>query len=93
MRSIQSRNRNLGIQTALQSAKQIVRNASDRPSLSALWCDFIGYCTRLHLTMRAAVGHGPTAMCVVTTRVTGGASGAQASGGSLRHETCRFAAR
>lgn len=93
MRSIQSRNRNLGIQNAQPSAKQIVRNASDRPSLFALSCACIGYCSRIWQGLCEAVGHWPTATCVVTTRVTGGASGAYASGGSRRHEMCRLAAR
>jgi hypothetical protein len=93
MRSIQSRYRNLGIQTAQQSAKQIVRHVSDRSSLSALGCACIGYCTRMWLHLRVAVGHGPTATCVVTTHVTGGASGAMASVGSRRRAMCRLAAR
>ena len=43
MRSIQSRNRNLGIQNAQQSAKTIVRSDSDRPSLFAIFGALYGY--------------------------------------------------
>jgi hypothetical protein len=93
MRSIQKSNRNLGIQNAQPSVKQIVRNASDRPSLHALACACIGYCRHLWHEMCAAVGHGMTATCVVTTHVTGGASGDFTSGGSRRREMRRFAAR
>ena len=93
MRSMKSRNRNLGMNNAQPSAKQMVRNVSDRPSLFALTCACIGYCSRIWQSLCEAVGHPTTATCVVTTHVTGGASGAYASGGSRRREMRRLAAR
>jgi hypothetical protein len=94
MRSIQSRNRNLGIQNARQSAKTIVRNGSDRPSprlLDALY----GNASHAWETLRAALTPwAATATCVMKTRVTGGAACAKAQSGSGRHASmCRLAAR
>jgi hypothetical protein len=94
MRSIQSRNRNLGIQNARKSAKSIVRNASDRPSPRATGA-FYGYASRSWRDMRDAVRFMvTTATCVMKTHVTGGACGALALQRSERHaHACRSAAR
>ena len=93
MRSIQSRNRNLGIQNARKSAKTIVRNDSDRPSLRSLVAHF-GYASYAWQSMRDALGlWAATATCVMKTRVTGGAYGAITPQGSGRHAVCRLAAR
>jgi hypothetical protein len=93
MRSINSRNRNLGIQNARQSVKPIVRVDSDRPSLDWLACACIGCYSRCWQRLRDVVGHLTTVTRHTTTRVTGGASGALASVGSRRHAMCRLAAR
>jgi hypothetical protein len=94
MRSIQSRNRNLGNQNALQGAKTIVRNDSDRRSLRALAALF-GYPSRSWHAMRDALRHwASTATCVMKTRVTGGAFGAVAlERPGRRAAACRLAAR
>ena len=94
MRSIQSRNRNLGIQTARKSAKTIVRNDSDRPSMRSLAALF-GFASRQQQSLRDALWHlAATATCVMKTRVTGGACGAVAPQRSGRHAAmCRLAAR
>lgn len=94
MRSIKSRNRNLGIQNAQPSAKQIVRRDADRPSMYALSCACIGYCSRFWLSLREAASHLTTVTRWTITRVTGGASGAPALERSRRHDAmCRLAAR
>lgn len=94
MRSIQSRNRNLGIQNARQSAKTIVRNGSDRPSPRSLDALF-GFASREWQTLGDALRHwATTATCVMKTYVTGGACGAVAPQRSGRHAAmCRLAAR
>lgn len=99
MRSIQSRNRNLGIQNAQPSAKSIVRRDADRPSMFAMWCAATGVATRweasLGSTLRLAHQHLTTATRVGKTRVTGGALlYAVAMQRSERHaSSCRSAAR
>jgi hypothetical protein len=95
MRSIQSRNRNLGIQNARKSAKTIVRNDSDRPALFAILGALYASAQGLWQSMRFALRHwsSPTT-CVAKTRVTGGACRAVALQRSGRHEAmCRLAAR
>ena len=93
MRSNQSRNRNLGIQSSQKSAKGIVRRDSDRrPSMFAQWYAFLGYASRHGLGLCDALSHGTTATRWATTRVTGGACGAMPQR-SQRHAMCRFAAR
>jgi hypothetical protein len=94
MRSNQSRNRNLGIQNARQSAKTIVRNGSDRPSPRSTDALF-GFASRQWQTLRDALRHwAATATCVTKTYVTGGACGAVAPQRSGRHAAmCRLAAR
>ena len=93
MRSIQSRNRNLGKQNARKSAKTIVRNDSDRPSPRS-YVALFGFATREWQLLRAALRHlAATATCVMKTRVTGGACRAMALQGSGRHAAmCRLAA-
>ena len=95
MRSIQSRNRNLGIQNAQPSAKSIVRRDADRPSMFAMWCAATGFASRLGTTLREALQHLTTATRVGKTRVTGGALlYAVALQRSERHASmCRSAAR
>jgi hypothetical protein len=78
MRSIQSTNRNLGIQNARRSAKTIVRNGSDRPSPRSLEALF-GFASYAWESMRDALWHvASTATRVMKTRVTGGAQRALA---------------
>lgn len=72
MRSIQSRNRNLGIQNAQPSAKSIAHRVLDRSSMHALGCAATGYATRLGFALREALERF-AATRVGTTRVTGGA--------------------
>jgi hypothetical protein len=94
MRSIQSRNRNLGIQNARKSAKSIVRNVVDRPSPRATGALY-GYASRSWQSMRDAVRFMVTlGACVMKTHVTGGACGALALQRSERHaHACCSAAR
>jgi hypothetical protein len=94
MRSIQSRNRNLGIQNAQPSAKSIVGRDSDRPSMFAKWRASVGSASRLWASLREELQHLTTATRVVATRVTGGALYAPALQRSGRHSSmCRLAAR
>ena len=94
MRSIQSRNRNLGKQNARKSAKTIVRNDSDRPTLSAILGALFGIAYGPWQAMRHALRPWlPSTTCVAKTRVTGGACRAVALQRSGRHEAmCRLAA-
>ena len=93
MRSINSRNRNIDIQNARQSAKSIVRAGSDRPSpsMDALF----GFALYAWETMRNALRPWATATtCATKTHVTGGACKAVALQRSGRHAAmCRLAAR
>lgn len=93
MRSIQSRNRNLGIQNARKSAKSIVRIVVDRPSPRATGA-FYGYASRSWQSLGDAMRFMVTLVtCVVKTHVTGGACGALALQRSERHaHACRSAA-
>ena len=94
MRSIQSRNRNLGIQNAQPSAKSIVRRDADRPSMFAMWCAATGFASWLGATLREALQHPTTVTRVGKTRVTGGVLYAVAMQRSERHASpCRSAAR
>lgn len=94
MRSIQSRNRNFGIQNAQLSANATIRCASDRPSMYAMWCAFFGYVSREWLSLRNVLQHPTTVPCVVKTQVTGGTLGAVALQRPGRHaSSCRLAAR
>lgn len=99
MRSIQSRNRNLGIQNAQPSAKAVVRRDADRPSMFAMWRAATGFATWLGAssgaTLRVALQHLTTVTRVGKTRVTGGALlYAVAMQRSERHASpCRSAAR
>lgn len=71
--SIQSRNRNLGIQNARKSAKSIVRIGSKRPAPRATDALF-GDASHSWTSMRDALRHWlATATCVLRTYVTGGA--------------------
>lgn len=94
MRSIQSRNRNLGIQTARKSAKSIVRNGSDSPSPRATSAHF-GFALHTWQAMGNALRQWSTTVTrVMKTRVTGGACYAVAQQRSGRHDgMCRLAAR
>lgn len=93
MRSIQNRNRSLGIQNARQSAKSIVRNGSDRPSPRSMAALF-GLALHAWETMYAALRPWAATATCATTHVTGGAVGAKALTGSGRHDAmCRLAAR
>lgn len=91
MRSIQSRNRNLGIQNAQLSAVATIRRASDRPSF-AKWCASKSYESRFWLSMRESLRHLMT-VTGVTTRVTGGALYAVALQRPGQHAPCCLAAR
>ena len=98
MRSIQSRNRNLGIQNAQPSAKSIVRRDADRPSMFATWCAATGIATwrgaSSWASLREALQHLTAVTRVGKTRVTGGALYAVALQRSGRHSSmCRLAAR
>jgi hypothetical protein len=94
MRSNQSRNRNLGIQNAQQSAKSIAGRVSDRPSMFAPYCASMASASRLWRSLRDGLRHTPTVTRLVKTRVTGGALCAVALERSGRHaSTCRLAAR
>lgn len=74
MRSINSRNRNLGIRNAQQSAKSIAGRATDRFDLYALSGAFMGLAERMWKSMRSAVGHTPPMVtCTVVPHVTNGA--------------------
>ena len=90
MRSIQSRNRNLGIQNAQLSAVATIRRASDRPSFGK-WCASKGY-SRFWLSMRESLRHLMT-VTGVTTHVTGGALYAVALQRPGQHVPCCLAAR
>ena len=93
MRSIQSRNRNLGIQNARKSAKSIVRVGIDRPSPRATGALY-GLASRLWQGLGDALRHGrTTATRVMKTRVTGGACRAEALQRSGQHAMCCLAAR
>jgi hypothetical protein len=94
MRSIQSRNRNLGIQNARKSAKSIVRNDSDRRSPRATGALY-GFASGPWMATTGALRHWlTTATCVLKTHVTGGACLAVAGQRSGRHAAmCRLAAR
>lgn len=94
MRSIQSRNRNLGIQTARKSAKSIVRMVVAAASPRATGA-FYGSASRSWQSLRDAVRFMvTTATCVMKTHVTGGACGALALQRSEQHaHACRSAAR
>jgi hypothetical protein len=79
MRSINTTNRNLGIQNAQLSAKTIVRRDSDRSPLSAFFGALYGYASRPWMSMRETLRHWrSTATRVMKTRVTGGVLGALA---------------
>jgi hypothetical protein len=95
MRSIQTSNRNLGIQNAQPSAKTIVRLDSDRSPLSAFFGALYGYESRALMAMRDSLRHWrKTATRVLKTRVTGGVLSAIALQAPGRHAaTCRLAAR
>jgi len=94
MRSNQIRNRNLGIQNAQQSAKSIAGRDSDRPSMFALYCAFLGSMSRMWQHMRDVLRHTPTVTRTRKTRVTGGALCAVALQRSGQHaSTCCLAAR
>ena len=94
MRSIQSRNRNFGIRNAQLSANATIRCASDRPSMYAMWCAFMGYVAQLGLSLREQLQHPTMVPCVVKTQVTGGTLCAVAPQRPGRHPTtCRHAAR
>ncbi|MCC6493030.1 MAG: hypothetical protein IT424_08410 [Pirellulales bacterium] len=74
MRSINSRNRNLGIRNARQSAKSIAGRAMDRLSLDALFGVSMGFASRMWHSVRGALSYTPpTATRTVKPRVTGGA--------------------
>ena len=93
MRSIQSRNRNLGIQNAQLSAVATIRRASDRPSFGK-WCASMGSAAHSEKPLRGWLEQLTLATRVVTTRVTGGALHALAMQRSERHSSpCRSAAR
>ena len=93
MRSINSQLRSIDNINARQSAKSIVRGGSDRPSpsMDALF----GFALYAWETMHHALRPWATATTRATkTRVTGGASRAEARSGSGRHAfMCRLAAR
>lgn len=73
MRSINSRNRNLGIRNAQQSAKSIAGRATDRLSLYALMGASMGFAERMWKSLRSAVDHTPpTVTCPVVPHVTNG---------------------
>jgi hypothetical protein len=91
MRSIQSRNCNLGIQNAQPSAVATIRRDSDRPSFG-MWCALVGYASRFWLSMREQLQH-LTPVTGVKTHVTGGALCAVALQRSGQHATCCFVAR
>jgi hypothetical protein len=94
MRSNNIRNRNLGIQNALQSAKSIAGRDWNRPSMFALHRAFLGSASRMWQSMRDALRHTATAKREVKPRVTGGALYAVALQRSGRHaSTCCLAAR
>ncbi len=93
MRSIQTSNRNLGIQNARKSAKSIVRVGIDRPSPRATGALY-GFASQLWQGASDALMHGlTTATRVMKTRVTGGACRAMARQRSGQHATCCLAAR
>jgi hypothetical protein len=80
MRSINTTNRNLGIQNAQLSAKTIVRRDSDRSPLSAIFGALYGFGSPW-MSMRESLRHWrSTATRVMKTRVTGGVLGALALG-------------
>jgi hypothetical protein len=94
MRSIQSSNRNLGIQNAQLSAKTIVRNDSDRSSQSAIFGALYGIASRPWMAMREAFKPWrTTATRAQKTRVTGGACHALRHAGAGQHALCCLAAR
>jgi hypothetical protein len=91
MRSINSRNRNLGISKARLSAKSIAGRAMDRASMLTLAGAFMA-ASRLWHSLWGS-GHTPMVTPRVSTRVTGGtlyALGLQRPG---QHAACCPAAR
>jgi hypothetical protein len=73
MRSINSRNRNLGIRNAQLSAKSIAGRATDRVASYAYVGHLMGFADRMWQSMRAAVGHtAPTVTCTVKPSVIAG---------------------
>ncbi len=94
MRSIQTSNRNLGIENAQLSAKTIVRLDSDRSSQRSIFGALYGFASRPWMSLRDALKPWrTTATRVLKTRVTGGACRALAHAGAGRHAMCRLAAR
>lgn len=74
MRSMNSRNRNLGIQSAQQSAKSIAGRAADRVVLASLFGAFLGIAYRTGKRLRHALRHTSTTVTRrVMPRVTSGA--------------------
>jgi hypothetical protein len=95
MRSIQTSNRNLGIQNAQPSAKTIVRMDSDHSPLSAIFGAHYGFESRSRMAMRDSLRHWrQTATRVLKTRVTGGVLSAVTLQAPGRHAAaCHLAAR
>jgi hypothetical protein len=93
MRSINSLNRNFGIQSAQLSARSIVRNGFDRDIPRATGAH-LGYPSRSWSAMRDMLRRlMATATRVTKRRVTGGACGVVALQSSGRHAAwCRPAA-
>jgi hypothetical protein len=94
MRSINNRNRNLGIQQGRQAAKTIVRNGSDRPSPS--FDALVGLASYAWESLRTALRPWAAPATCTTTHVTGGAASAKPLASSGRHAAmamCRLAAR
>jgi hypothetical protein len=92
MRSINSRINNLGNQSALRSAKVIVRQNAGSSSAVAVFGALFGYASRYWETMRDALGDWPT-VTRTTKRVTGGACHSTTWQGSGRHAAmCRLTA-